>query len=73
MPDNKLTPAAVLLEAARRMYPHMVFAIVAADNESIDVTSNALNPDQVVELLTEAAQSIKDHGAQKLPSPHNLN
>lgn len=72
MPEQ-LTAAAVMLEAARRMYPDLIFAIVATDNNAIDVTSNALDPGQVIELLTDAAQNIRDHGAKRMLSPHNPN
>lgn len=67
------TPAAVLLEIARRMYPDLVFAIITTDNKSIDVVSNAFNAQQVTELVFDALENLRDHGAIKRPAFENPN
>lgn len=73
MPDRSLTPAAVMLEAARRFYPKLVFAIVATDSNTLDICSNAEDPGTVVDLLTTAADNIKETGVERKQSPNNLN
>jgi hypothetical protein len=71
---EKLTPAAVMLEASRRMYPESVFVIVAAHEDgSLDVTSNGADVETIVDILTEATNNIKENGVEKKPSPRNLN
>jgi hypothetical protein len=57
--SNKPTPAAIILEKARREYPEAGIVVLVQNNElHLDFTSNVI-PEDLEVLLTQALSAVR--------------
>lgn len=67
--QEDMTPSAIVLECARRMYPEFTWLIVANTGESTDISSNILNNAEAMRFIDHVRESILMQGMELKNSP----